>query len=926
MVSTPNSPRLSAMLGGLKRDRQSLGVNPRTRSSANLLNAEKSASQSLNQFHPQSYRNREADGALSDYLGNALDKARAGEETSSNYSNTQPTDSFRFNRTSKSEKKKGWFRRFGPLGLIISIIFGGGFMLTGFQSTLGPQLSSLITEATDIQYPSYNLRNQRLFKYLMDGGDQIKISNFTKRYTNFSPWLKKRLGKNGIEVGKIDGSGHFVETSGLATHNTVLRYNGEIITANDFQTKFAQDAGFRNSYYKSKRGRVAGFFDNVADKFYLKRGQTRDIFDQFKSSTDPEENRSNFEDIINDHVTGTDTKVNSGGKRLNEETGEEEKFHNGEDIDSTKVAGDTPEAKARSFVNNIAGKVEVGTTVACSALQVANVASVAAMAYEIQQSAAYFLSFMEPVSKMMAGDDQEGAINETLNYLTRSTTNEISYVDKNGVQQTKTVTGSAMESNGAKLVMSNTAITTEDTDPFNINGISRAATAVALTTGASQTTCNAALAAGAIVSLATSAAPGGTLAKVIIGVVAQTVGGLAITGIVSLIVSAIMPKLTKMFISNVFESRTGIEAGEYLFGGAANSNFSLAQHGSAAMPSSKANVARMNYENSIAIAQEAEIDRLTSSPLDASNPHTFMGSIMRKVNSFAYATSFQNVFASLVNTTTNSVREVLPGASAAVDTLSYTGITQECDNLKGTVCDVYGNPIVAVDLSTVDITPDDPTYERIISYNLDSEGEIKDDSELAKFITYCVDRESPWGVTDANILNSLQSGNVVVNSIPILNDVFDIFNALENTENAGWATGETCVNSESNARWQAELKYYQRYVEDMRILGTMSDENDNPVLAFEDRYEAEHPIDTSFEGTLARISGLTKNDVAFLMEVVDYSTMLAEYNPTTRYGYVAPEKTEIKPIEPAGYIVYENYANMFTEPEIAKSRVGVATC
>ena len=112
----------------------------------------------------------------------------------------------------------------------------------------------------------------------------------------------------------------------------------------------------------------------------------------------------------------------------------------------------------------------------------------------------------------------------------------------------------------------------------------------------------------------------------------------------------------------------------------------------------------------------------------------------------------------------------------------------------------------------------------------------------------------------------------------------------------------------------------------MRILGTMSDENDNPVLAFEDRYEAEHPIDTSFEGTLARISGLTKNDVAFLMEVVDYSTMLAEYDPTTRYGYAAPEKTEIKPIEPAGYIVYENYANLFTEPEIAKSRAGVATC
>ena len=924
MVSTPNSPRLSAMLGGLKRDRQNSGVNPRTRSSANLLNAEKSASKNLGQFNPQSYRGRAKDGALSSYLDSALNEARAGEEASSEYA---ASDANPFNyRHQKSTKKKGFFRRFGPLGLIVAIIFGGGVFLTSVQSSLGPQLSALITEATDIQYPSYNLRNQRIFKYLLDGGDQIKISNFTKRYTNFSPWLKKRLSKNGIEVGKLDVNGNFVESSGLATRNTVLKYNGEIITANDFQTKFAQDAGFRNSYYKSKRGRIAGFFDNVADKFYLKRGQTRDIFDQYKNSNDNEKNRSNFEDIVNDHVTGTDTKVNSGGTRKNEETGEDEKFHNGEDIDSAKVAGDTPEAKARSFVNNLAGKVQTGSTVACTGLQIANIASVAAMAYQIQQSAAYFMSFIEPINKMMAGDDQEGAINESLNFLTRSTTNEISYVDANGVQQTKTVTGSAMESNGAKLVMSNTAVNTKDTDPFHINGISRAATAVALTTGASQTTCNIALAAGAVISLATTSIPGGTLAKVVIGFAAQAVGGIALTGIISLIISAIMPQLTKMFISNVFESYTGIEAGEFFFEGGASSNFSLAQQGSAAMPASKTVAARTNYENSIAIAQEAEVDRLNSSPLDINNPHTFMGSITRKLGSIAYTTSFRSAFASLINATTSSVREVLPGASAAVDTLSYTGTTQECDNLEGTVCDIYGNPIVAIDLSTVDIAPDDPVYESTISANLDSEGEIKDDSELAKFITYCVNRESPWGVTDANILNSLQSGNVAVNSIPILNDVFDIFNALENIENAGWSTGKTCVNSEDNARWQAELKYYQRYVEDMRILGTMSDESDNPVLAFEERYEAEHPIDTSYEGTLARISGLTKNDVAFLMEAAEYSTELAQYDPTTRYGYTAPSTTEVKPLESVYYITYNNDAYLSANPETSKSRIGVTTC
>jgi hypothetical protein len=161
---------------------------------------------------------------------------------------------------------------------------------------------------------------------------------------------------------------------------------------------------------------------------------------------------------------------------------------------------------------------------------------------------------------------------------------------------------------------------------------------------------------------------------------------------------------------------------------------------------------------------------------------------------------------------------------------------------------MYGNPIVASDYSTIDITPDDPNYEYVVSYNLDENGKIKEDSNLAKFITFCADRESPWGVKDANIMNALQSGNIVVNNLPILNDVQDLVNVVEDAMNAGWATGENCVNSSSNPYWDGEFKYYQRYVEDMRILGTMNGEDsDNPVAEYRQQYEKDHPIDTSFE-------------------------------------------------------------------------------
>ena len=329
------------------------------------------------------------------------------------------------------------------------------------------------------------------------------------------------------------------------------------------------------------------------------------------------------------------------------------------------------------------------------------------------------------------------------------------------------------------------------------------------------------------------------------------------TGVIAAIVNAIVPYVAKMFASNIFETYTGIPAGELFSQGAAAANFSLATQSSAYMPASEETVKDQNRHTTRALAQEAEIDRLQRSP---------------------------------------SVRSLIPAASALDDDLKYTSNYSKCNNLAGTVCDMYGYPIPASDYSTVDIKPDDSTFQSVIQPNLDENGDIKDNSELAKFVNFCMNRESPWGVMDANILNALQTdGGIVVNNLPIVNDIIDVINAVEDTANQSWATGENCVNSPSNPRWDSEFKYYQRYVEDMRILHGMDDPEDsetNPVLAYQERYEEKHPIDNSFKGTLSRISGLSMDDVAFLLEYVDYSTEIANYDPSTRdkFGdYVEPE-------------------------------------
>ena len=792
--------------------------------------------------------------------------------------------------------RKKFAKKIAPLTVIIGVLFGGGAFFYGAQSLLAPHLSALYTNATDLQYTSYHMRNSRLMSYLLNGGGQVKISGFTTKYSYFSPYLKSRLAKNGIEVGHLNSSGVF--ESGQIGGKTVLKFEDKIIDAGSFQNEFVNNANFRDSYYQAKRGRIAGFFDDSADYYYKNKGATRDIFDQYKSTGDNEVDTKNFETTVSNRVTGSDASVNTMRHETDEETGEDHIHENGDDIESTRVSGDTPESKARAMVNSIAGKVSTIGVPVCSALRIANIAAITVASYQIYQSIAYFLSLMEPISKMMAGEGDASAINETLNFMTTSTTSEVNYVDSDGTQQTKTVTGSLLESSGSKLVMGNTLSPQSEVEPYSFDNITKAATMIAVSTGVTNTACAGVMAASAIVSLASSAIPGGKLATFIVGAVAQTIGGIVMTVAVAAIINAIIPYVAKIFASNIFETYTGIPAGELFSQGAATANFNLATQGSAYMPSDKSAVKTQNRNTTLALAQEAELDRLHHSPFDATNPNTFLGSLLSNFTYLSYSNNTVSHFSSFINTVGSSVRKIT-SVSAADEELTYISNNRDCTFLEGATCDMYGLPIPTSDYSTIDVTPDDPAYIAAITPNLDENGEIKENSELAKFINFCDNRQSPWGVKDANILNALQTDlGVVGNNLPFVNELVDVVNAAEDVANEGWATGSICMNSEDNPRWENEFKYYQLYVQDMRILSGMAGDDDqasiNPVIAYLEKYDATHPQDNSFEGTLARISGQTKDDIAMMLEFVNYSTKIADYDPSTRYSFSPnPEPTQI---------------------------------
>lgn len=54
------------------------------------------------------------------------------------------------------------------------------------------------------------------------------------------------------------------------------------------------------------------------------------------------------------------------------------------------------------------------------------------------------------------------------------------------------------------------------------------------------------------------------------------------------------------------------------------------------------------------------------------------------------------------------------------------------------------------------------------------------------------------------------------------------------------------------------------------------------VTAYLEKYYEEHPLDNSYEGILARRSGLTKEQVIAYLDKLDYLAKILEYDPTDK--------------------------------------------
>lgn len=925
-----------------------------------------------------------------------------------------------------SGKVKGFFKRKGPIALIIGLIFGVGGIMGGAQLFQPFSLIEQFRETFNSMQVSANMRSNAFFNMQMDTGrvkNPIKGRLFRSDTFKLSSRQQKRLSKQGIDYDNdFEGTGARVlkfddgtgeirivavdEKSARALTELNLKkfntdYNSEAVS---FKKLYEGNADFFNGYNKGSltwRGSIANWFGTLTAKFLGSNKITRNIFRDFQKKV-AEANDGNTKKVALEMMAKGAEDIQDGGMKVvgaNEETTDSDGNTKTGAFDSDDVAPGKykapegakykaddispepsvikrsnlkTEADVRTKLNDISGKVQQGANIACTVMNTFGAINMVVTASEALQIINLVTSYFEAIDKTKAGYGSEVPINELTSALNESkeNTNTVlvstgtwnssdetsNFIDdgKGGVKtlgsEKRTTNKSAMQSSGIAALYGGGSVDPNDPSVKSFNFASNikrvvgglgtsmeafeacavtkiAANAVSAITSAIEIAGCILGAVGAAFTFGmSSAACGPLVGKIVKGIALSVAIGVTVVGLISAITPVVSNMLTRDLITDI----GGEDLGNALTSGANMylGNTHRSNGGSLANRTKYTNFALAQRQ---VIAENAKYERSQRNPFDITSKYTFMGNLMTQMMSFLTVNTVIGAVTSTASTISSSIAALSPTALAY--DISNSLPTEEeyadtCPYLAsiGAIGDAYCNPYSITDTSTIGVDPAD-----VINV-LDKENSFLDEvaedgnvvingkSDLAKYILYCDNRSSAFGIVDQNIANELGSWgsvqtesstfNNVVNSaigaIPIIGDTIDVVSNTDLLANIGYIGGQSCVagnrvKEESVAATESPswdtAKYYQRFIEDQSLAETMGligedGKGKSAVTAFLDDYYEEHPLDNSYEGILARYSGLTKDTVVALLDTLDYHNYIAQYDASTRYAFGAPAVEE----------------------------------
>ncbi|MBQ3469460.1 hypothetical protein IJH16_00585 [Candidatus Saccharibacteria bacterium] len=835
--------------------------------------------------------------SLKNLENSAANKKSISQDTKA-LETTTPTPSPSFFSNTGHKKRKGKtshkLLRLTPALLILFVIIIGAFLIFGSASFLGSHIEALFTEATDTGYTGYNLRAQHMAEEMLSG--KIEMTDY----------MKERLEKEGFTVHS----------------SSTIEYDGHTVTADNFRSMYNGNTYFREAYDNAIRGRAANFFDTAAQNFYKKLGLSRNVFQDYQTTGNQATDDANYNTIMTDYFSNSaKATVDTAEKQILEDDKGNKTIEYtpvGEAISSSSASSESPEDRAKEYLHNIGEKV-AEESAGCSTLKIGNMVSTAISSNRYYQAMHDFMTKMENLSKTKAGFGDYSATNSVLNWFTTPTTTTV-YDPVTGEEMS--ITGSPLESEGAKVVLNNLPANQNNTAKYSLERSYTATENTAFSIGLDTNTCTVARASGVVLSLSALANPGSGLIGATIGVLLGTAFNLGIRVTAETVLSLLVPTVAQIMYENPFENAVGIAGGEAFAMGAANANMLSARQTSGATTASKSQVLAYNQETNALIAREAEVDRLHHGPFDASSKNTFLGSIAHSLMSVAAGNSTAfSAISSLSSATSTSLASLNSTYAAGENTSLMTnfGDCAKTEEISASA-NIYCSAISTIDLSLMNLSTDDPKYQEVISESVDinSDGEevVRENSPLADFIAFHMGRYSAPGIRDANIAKACKERSNILSFLTNISDMLKAFDTTEYCESV--ADGSRYVNSPDNPYWEVE-KYHQLWALTWRVkchMGLCS-EDGGPVVAYQNQYEKSHPQDNSTAGYLARISGLEKSDAETVLAVVDYIKKVENYDASSAFAF-GDTNSSANPISLAS-TAKQSPSDIFTFPLLYES-------
>jgi hypothetical protein len=660
-------------------------------------------------------------------------------------------------------------RKKSPLITIIITLVGGGIGIGGLLSPglLIVQMKEVMVNKFDSQFTSMTTREAKLYAQKMTGkitgGACTSVVSILCKYSSMSDKEVANFEKAGIHV-VSDGD----KTLFGRVKPKSFEFNGEKIAAKDFTKRMISDSDFRAAVHLSYSSKFAGFADAIWEKAATFLGISKQAAD-ISGKTDEERLKSVQEDTKDPAPQDATTteEWNKDNPPPPGTTEEEIAAHNTAVAEAKKAADEVAAgaaAAAKDAEKAAPGALEgslgtVANTVsitgwlsnACGAYGAVQAVGYAAKAVRALQLARYAMIFLNVADQIKAGDAKP----EDVSYLGTILTTQFLAKDKHGnLLSKKSATDSfgyqfAAYGKGGK--MSNTATQFLAGGGLTGDMINITSEIDSVLGHTPKKTCkvvqNPFVNIGSLVGgIALFFVPGAD-----IGVTAWDAAKAA-AGIGLQIAMAYAPALLKDIIAGVLvdKSTVGEAAGDAITSGSSGIMSTAAKYGGNAPLTPSQAVSYNNLSNEVA-DQYAKEDRVTHSPLDASNSNTFLGMIVGQLIPYASnMSSLSGVFSSMASIVTGSFASLTGQTAKATSTDDYT-ICQDYDyrdmNLAtDPYCNVtYGIPPEALNADPI-----------VVAQKLINEGQIDSEtgdpivpSDYATFVSNCMDRTVPLGA-DSN--------------------------------------------------------------------------------------------------------------------------------------------------------------------------------